>query len=150
MTEHWQRRIMALGALGLVFGALFWMATSSLSDDLTYFLSPSELSDRGPAMVGATVRLQGMVETGSVDWNPQEQRLAFRLTDGQATIPVIGTGVPPQMFREGIGAVVEGELDNGGVFRTRKVMVKHDNEYRPPEEGERPEDLYKTLAEEAS
>jgi cytochrome c-type biogenesis protein CcmE len=54
------------------------------------------------------------------------------------------------MFREGIGVVVEGKLGADGLFHTDSVMVKHNNEYRPPEEGERPEDMYKTLAQEGA
>jgi cytochrome c-type biogenesis protein CcmE len=36
------------------------------------------------------------------------------------------------MFREGIGVVVEGTLRQDGVFESRRLMVKHDNEYRAP------------------
>jgi cytochrome c-type biogenesis protein CcmE len=54
------------------------------------------------------------------------------------------------MFREGIGVVVEGKLTPDGVFRSHEVMVKHNNEYRPPEAGERPEDMYKSLVQEGT
>jgi cytochrome c-type biogenesis protein CcmE len=57
-------------------------------------------------------------------------------------------GAPPQMFREGIGVVVEGELASNGVFECDRVMVKHSNEYRAPEEGVAAKDLYRTLDEE--
>ena len=49
------------------------------------------------------------------------------------------------MFREGIGVVVEGRLQSDGVFDTDRVMIKHSNEYRAPEDGERPDEAYKTL-----
>jgi cytochrome c-type biogenesis protein CcmE len=54
------------------------------------------------------------------------------------------------MFREGIGVVVEGSLGADGVFKTEHVMVKHSNEYKAPDEGERPEDIYRTLMVEES
>ena len=52
------------------------------------------------------------------------------------------------MFREGIGVVVEGKYD-GQQFQADRVIVKHSNEYRPPEEGREPENVYKTLLEDS-
>jgi cytochrome c-type biogenesis protein CcmE len=145
MTPHATRRLFAVGALAVAGAALYIVSMSTMGEDLVYYLSPTELVAKGKAAEGATVRLGGMVEQGSVDWNPDEQTLAFRVTDGTETIAVTGVGAPPQMFREGIGVVVEGELHADSVFHTDTVMVKHSNEYKAPEEGERPEDIYKNL-----
>jgi cytochrome c-type biogenesis protein CcmE len=41
--------------------------------------------------------------------------------------------------------VVEGAYREDGVFRSHNVMVKHSNEYRPPEEGHEAKDLYRSL-----
>lgn len=150
MNAHLQRRLYALGALLVAGAALAWISLSSMGEDLAYYLSPTELLDRGEAAVGPVVRLGGMVEEDSLDWRPDELHLAFRITDGRHTIPVEGLSAPPQMFREGIGVVVEGRLQSSGVFRTTNIMVKHSNEYRPPEVGERPEDVYGTLIEEGA
>ena len=65
--------------------------------------------------------------------------------DGKNTVFVHSSGAPPQMFREGIGVVVEGTMSKAGVFESRRLMVKHSNEYRAPEEGTSVEDLYKTV-----
>ena len=54
-------------------------------------------------------------------------------------------GAPPQMFRDGIEVLVEGRLAASGVFQSTSLMVKHSNEYRAPEEGQRPQDLYRDL-----
>jgi cytochrome c-type biogenesis protein CcmE len=40
------------------------------------------------------------------------------------------------MFREGIGVVVEGTVRKDGSFETNRLLVKHDNQYRAPGEGE--------------
>lgn len=141
-----QRRLIALAAFLVGAAALAFVSFGTMGEDLVYYLSPTELVAKDGA-VDARVRLGGMVEPGSVAWTPDDQRLAFRVTDGTATIPVEGKGAPPQMFREGIGVVVEGKLGADGVFRSNTVIVKHNNEYRPPEEGEMPADIYETLAE---
>lgn len=150
MTEHMKRRLFALIALGIAGGAIGWMSMSTMGEDLVYYWSPTELYAKGDKAKDATVRIMGMVEAGSVVWSPDEQSLAFRITDGSKTVQVQGKGAPPQMFREGIGVVVEGQLHADGVFRSDEVLVKHNNEYKPPEEGERPEDIYKSLIKEGT
>jgi len=145
MTVALQRKLAALAAIATVAGVLAWLSFGTMGEDLVYYWSPAELVAKGEAARDATVRLGGLVEAGSVEWNPDSQRLAFRLTDGKGSVPCVGQGAPPQMFREGIGAVVEGRLDGEGVFRTSNVLIKHSNEYRAPTEGERPQDMYKSL-----
>jgi cytochrome c-type biogenesis protein CcmE len=73
--------------------------------------------------------------------------LRFAVTDGEATVPIEARAVPPAMFREGIGVVVEGTLDESGRFETERLMVKHDNQYEAPAEGEEPdmEDLMRSM-----
>jgi len=52
------------------------------------------------------------------------------------------------MFRDGMGVVVEGRYGADGLIRSSALMVKHTNEYRAPQAGERPQDMYKTLFKE--
>ena len=75
----------------------------------------------------------------------------FAVTDGSNTVQVHSQSVPPAMFREGIGVVVEGTMTTGGTFETQRLMVKHDNEYRAPDEGDerKMEELMKTMQFEA-
>jgi cytochrome c-type biogenesis protein CcmE len=149
-TEHRRRRLIGLAALLVGLSILGFISMNSIGDDLVYYWSPTEVRAKAAEARDATIRLGGMVEPGSVDWNPGAQTLAFRVTDGAETIAVEGKGAPPQMFREGIGVVVEGKLDGDGVFRSSTVMVKHSNEYQPPEDGERPEEIYKRLRQEGT
>jgi len=152
MKERWFGPVIALLAIGLASGALWFVASGmgGLSENLVYYWSPTELVDAGNKAYSATIRLGGMVEPGSMNWDPDHQQLSFRVTDGANTVPVQCTGAPPQMFREGIGVVVEGEFGREGVFHTDRVMVKHSNEYRAPENGEHPKEVFRTLVEDES
>jgi cytochrome c-type biogenesis protein CcmE len=91
------------------------------------------------------VRLGGQVKPGSVKWNDTTLALHFTITDGTSDIAVDSKGAPPQMFRDGMGVVVEGRYRADGVFSCTSLMVKHSNEYRPPKPGEKPQDMQKTL-----
>ena len=60
-------------------------------------------------------------------------------------IDVHSKGAPPQMFRDGMGVVVSGRLRHPGVFESTELMVKHSNEYHPPKDGQKPQDMYRSL-----
>jgi cytochrome c-type biogenesis protein CcmE len=55
----------------------------------------------------------------------------FVVTDGNASLPVVFTGILPDLFREGQGVISEGALDASGVFKADTVLAKHDETYMP-------------------
>lgn len=133
--------------LAVIGGGLYFMQSGmgGMSDNLVFYWSPTQLAEAGADARDTTVRLGGQVEPGTVNFDIDDNLLTFTVTDGSQEIPVACSGAPPQMFREGIGVVVEGRMQEDGVFHTDRVMVKHSNEYRAPEEGERASDVYQTL-----
>jgi cytochrome c-type biogenesis protein CcmE len=133
---------LGVGALLLGFGYLLY---GGIGDNLVYYLTPSELEARGDAAYETSVRLGGVVIPESVRWDADALDLRFRVGDGTTELEVHSTGAPPQMFRDGIEVLVEGRLASSGIFESTSLMVKHSNEYRAPEEGQRPQDLYQDL-----
>jgi cytochrome c-type biogenesis protein CcmE len=91
---------------------------------------------QGEKAYGPTIRLGGQVKPGSIEWNEQHTTLHFRVMDSEQPdaphVLVRTTEVPPQMFRERIGVVVEGTFDKSQVFQGSRLMVNHSNEYRAP------------------
>ena len=55
------------------------------------------------------------------------------MTDTAQTIPVVYTGLLPDLFKEGKGVVAQGTLGADGVFHATEVLAKHDENYMPPE-----------------
>lgn len=149
MTPAAKRRWIAVAALAVAGGALGLIAWGGIEENLVYYWDVEQLLANSDKAKGATVRLGGVVKTSSVQFDNKTLALHFDVgvapEPGGATVRVNATGSPPQMFREGIGVVVEGQYD-GQVFAADRVLVKHSNEYRAPEHGERPQDLYGTLA----
>ena len=149
MTSETRNRLIAVGAIAVAAAALAWIAFGSIGENLVYYWKPSEMAAQGPKAYGATVRLGGVVVPGSVAWNSEHTIVSFQVADTHAPdavkVNVRSEQVPPQMFREGIGVVVEGTLSKSGVFEADRLMVKHSNEYRAPVAGQAPHDLYKTV-----
>ena len=137
-----RRLLLGGGVIALALGALI---LTGVRQSVVYFVTPSELmaQDR-PA--GRAYRLGGMVVQGSLkqDLAAREQR--FLLTDGRASVPVHHRGIPPDLFAEGRGAVVEGRLGADGTFQASLIMAKHSEEYRAPEgTAPRHDELLRTL-----
>lgn len=139
-----------VGSVTVVLALLGWLGFSSFQSSLTYFYTPSEVVNLGEKYYGKRIRLGGMVESGSMALIPGTLKVNFRMTDGQTVVPVAFEGVPPDLFKEGQGAVAEGFWDKDKKFHADLIMAKHSEDYMPIEmkrEGkEMPkEDILKTL-----
>lgn len=140
MNDATRRRLFMIGALTVAGGALAAISFGNMGENLVYYWDVGELVDQCDVAQGATVRLGGMVVDGSVDWQPDANLLAFRITDGSEQVPVRVSGAPPQMFREGIGVVIEGSPTADCTFESDRLMVKHSNEYKAPDGEMTPEE----------
>jgi cytochrome c-type biogenesis protein CcmE len=129
------RSLAAGGAL--IAAVLGFLIFQGISNNLVYYVTPSELLAKGPSADGSSLRLGGQVRPGSKRWDPATQTLRFVLQDPKASIAVVSHGLPPAMFREGIGVVVEGTF-TGSVFDATTLMVKHCATYRAPKPGHVP------------
>lgn len=126
------RRWGLLLGVAIVVGVIAYVAFSSVGNALVYYVTPTELLARDDPS-GETVRLGGLVKPGSIQG--EAPNLTFVLTDGTTEITVRALAAPTRSFREGVGAVVEGQLAADGRFEANEVIVKHDENYIAPSEG---------------
>jgi cytochrome c-type biogenesis protein CcmE len=129
-------RLFLLIALAVAAIGFAVIAGSGISRNLVYYWSPTDITHAGDKAYGATIRLGGQVAPGSIRMGSGSS-LDFDVTDRKTIVHVKSNGVPPQMFREGIGVVVEGTMLRDGYFQSDRLMVSHNNEYRAPKVGER-------------
>lgn len=115
----------------IILGALSYVIYGGMQQALVYFVTPSELKAKETASADKFLRMGGMVVKGSLQRDVKNLTYQFELTDGAVTFPVFFRGVPPDLFREGTGAVVEGRIGKDGVFQASTIMAKHAEEYSP-------------------
>ena len=127
-------KILAISAVIIAGVGLALVTMGGLGDNLIFYWTPTEMKAAGEKAYGATIRLGGQVVEGSIDKDPAGTTLSFDVSDGTMSFRVDAEGMPPAMFREKIGVVVEGTLLRSNRFAANRLMVKHDNEYRAPGE----------------
>ncbi len=133
-TMRKKTRLFMIGAFTVAAIAFGVIAASGINKNLVYYWTPSDLYANGQKAYGATIRLGGMVAPKSI--KPLGgSAVEFDVHDGQSRVRVKTRTVPPQMFRENIGVVVEGTMVPGGYFQSERLMVSHNNEYKAPEKG---------------
>jgi cytochrome c-type biogenesis protein CcmE len=131
MTRKRKRLLVVLLGLGLL-GVASALVLFAFNDNLVFFMGPSDLVDKG-APETRRLRLGGLVENGSVVRQADGRTIDFRVTDGNKAVPVVFSGILPDLFREGQGVVVEGAMAKNGVFKADTVLAKHDERYMPKE-----------------
>ena len=128
-------RLFMLGAFIVAVVAFAVIAASGINQNLIYYWTPADLHKAGDKAYGATIRLGGMVAPGSIKTQTGSSAVEFDVKDASDVVHVKSSGAPPQMFRENIGVVVEGTMVRPGYFKSDRLMVSHNNEYKAPKAG---------------
>lgn len=122
--------------IALIFGGLAAVSIASvlvmnaLNSNIAFFVTPTEVAE-GKAPQNKAFRIGGMVKEGSI--RRVDLTVYFTITDTAKDVPVAYTGILPDLFREGKGAVVQGRINPDGIFAATEVLAKHDENYMPPE-----------------
>ena len=116
----------ALAGLGIATA----LVLNALQSNVAFFFTPTQVA-AGEAPKGRAFRVGGMVREGSVQRD--QMTVHFVVTDTAKDVRVTYTGILPDLFKEGKGAVVQGKLGNNGEFQATEVLAKHDENYMPPE-----------------
>ena len=119
----------------IIIVALIAASSLQLGDSLVYFYTPTEAVAKATELNEKTIKIGGMVRAGSVQNNTEKHEVNFVLTDlDKIDIKVTYLGVPPDMFKENQGVVVEGKIDPAGQsFQAKTLLVKHSEEYKKPD-----------------
>ena len=108
-----------------------FLILNSLSKNILYFNSPSDIKSSQDIIFDRKIRVGGMVKKNSISINSNE--VNFIITDFKNEINVTYSGAVPNLFAEEKGVVAEGFLKDRNFFSATKILAKHDENYMPPE-----------------
>ena len=129
MKPRHKRAALISGGLAAI-GVAATLVLNALDSNIALYVTPSEVA-AGKTPQGKAFRIGGMVKEGSI--RRDNLTVNFVITDTAKDIPVAYTGILPDLFKEGKGAVVQGRLGPDGKFTASEVLAKHDENYMPPE-----------------
>lgn len=130
-SKKHRSRAMLILALVLGIAMAIGLTLYALTQNINLFFTPSDLIQDAPK--NQMIRMGGVVVKDSVKRSDNSLFVEFKLTDTQNMITVHYTGILPDLFREGQGIVVLGQLQNNHIFLAKEVLAKHDENYMPPE-----------------
>ena len=131
-----KRRLLLILALVAVAGVATALVAMALQRNVAYLYTPHEVLDGSAGdnvrSGDARFRLGGMVAVNSFKRAPGSMEAHFDVDDGDARLPVVYTGILPDLFRENQSVVATGRM-RGDVFVAEEVLAKHDETYMPKE-----------------
>ena len=129
MKPRSKRVLIILGGLASV-GVASALVLNALNSNVAFFFTPTQVTS-GEAPQGRAFRVGGLVKPGSLQRD--QMTVEFVITDTARDMRVRYTGILPDLFKEGKGAVAQGRLNPHGEFEASEVLAKHDENYMPPE-----------------
>lgn len=106
-----------------ILGAVIYLVYANTQANAVYYLTVSELK-HCTTCTTQSVRVAGIVQQGSIVRDDQKQTISFVITQGGQSLPVIYSGVVPDIFRAGIEVVVEGHYTGQGPFQAQTLLAK--------------------------
>ena len=134
MKPRHKRFVWIVAGLAVV-GVATGLVLRAFSSNIVAFHTPTEVAEHKTPQDRA-FRLGGLVTAGSLKRTTDGLTVSFTVTDMAQSVPVVFTGILPDLFREGKGAVVQGKIGPDGIFHANEVLAKHDENYMPPEAAE--------------
>ncbi len=107
----------------VILGAVAYLVYANTQSNAAYDMTVTQLRQCG-ACTSQTVRVEGTVQRGSIQRDETTQQLSFVISDGQQSLPVVYTGVVPDIFNAGIQVVVEGHYSGQGPFQALTLLTK--------------------------
>jgi cytochrome c-type biogenesis protein CcmE len=131
-------QIIGISVIIASLGLITYQATRSESS--VTFYTPEEIYAAPDKFNNKTFRVSGLVVTGTKEWNAENHDLKFRITDLKGhDFNVHYRGIPPDLFKEGQGVIVEGKLSShlqatatkpsAATLDAQLLMVKHSEVY---------------------
>jgi len=129
MKPRTRRLGIILGGVASI-GVAAALVLNALNSSVAFFFTPTQVS-AGEAPKARVFRVGGLVKEGTL--RRDGMTVEFIITDTAQDTTVRYTGILPDLFKEGKGAVAQGRLDERGRFAATEVLAKHDENYMPPE-----------------
>ena len=143
VPKHQNKRLLAVVFCGVLLVGGGLLLGSALKQNTQFFYNPSEILAEGFVAKSDDIRIGGLVLSDSVI-KGTELTTSFKIADfpeegepeplASEAIMVSYTGILPDLFREGQGVVITGQMIGRNEMVASDVLAKHDENYQPKKE----------------
>lgn len=116
----------------VILSLISWLVFAGVKDSMVYYITVDELLEDVPRIYGQKVRVSGTVVRGSIQ-NELSDSLRFTIEAGEGRLNVEYDGIIPDIFTDGVEAVVEGKLSSDNVFVADLLLAKCPTKYESDE-----------------
>ena len=109
--------------------ALGWLGFVGFQESQSYYVTVQEYSTLKGELSGKTLKVAGDVVQGSIDKTKPQMEFVITTQGKELRVRYVGREVLPDTFKDGSMAVVEGNVDNYGVFQARHIEAKCASKY---------------------
>ncbi len=114
--------------LVVIVSLISWLVFAGVKDSMVYYITVDELLEDVPDIYGQKVRVSGTVVHDSIK-NELDDSLRFTIADGKGKIDIEYDGIIPDIFTDGVEAVVEGKFSADNVFEADLLLAKCPTKY---------------------
>ncbi|MFH1288019.1 MAG: cytochrome c maturation protein CcmE [bacterium] len=130
MALAFKQKKLIIGSLVIV-AAVGYLIYAGMRDTMVYFLTVSEVLEKGQSLSDKGIRAGGKVSPDSVSWDQDTLNLKFEMEDEktQEKLAVEYHGTIPDTFKDGATVIVEGRMSEDKIFYAKTLMAKCPSKY---------------------
>ncbi len=115
----------------ILLAVVAYLIYLSFGSSVSYYVTVSEFFAKGTELHDTNVRVAGQIADSPVNWNAEDLKLSFTITEAGDSMTVIYQGAKPSGFKSGSNILVEGKYHSDGIFRASQLILKCPSKYEP-------------------
>ncbi|MDF1532210.1 MAG: cytochrome c maturation protein CcmE [ANME-2 cluster archaeon] len=113
----------------IILFLVFCLAYTSFASSISFYYEVSEVKAHTESIYGTKVNVNGTVVPGSIQWEPENARLTFKLTDNASTIDVVYNDAIPNNLADNTQVTVTGIFYENNTLVAHAILTKCPSKY---------------------
>ena len=115
--------------IALIVGLVAYLSFLGFEEGKAYYLTCDEVVERQGELTDARIKLAGHVVDGSIRRDGDILNFTLEYEGVQFPVRYVGMDPVPDTFKDGVEAVVDGQLASDGTFTGQKIQAKCASKY---------------------
>ena len=113
----------------IIVGLVAYLSFLGFQEGKAYYLTCDEVAERQGELQDHRIKLAGNVVAGSITRDGDILNFDLEYEGARFSVRYVGMDPVPDTFKDGVEAVVEGQLHDDGTFTGQKIQAKCASKY---------------------